>query len=461
MSARPSALPIAVIGAGFSGTMAAIRLLDSLPHDRPVLLCERSASFGRGLAYGTGDMGHFLNLRASNMSAFPDRPRHFEQWLARNALDLPPEMASGIRVTPAGTFASRALYGRYLSEILTETVTGSGPPRLQLVNDAVTDLAPGPGSFSLRTEGGLRLPVAGAVLAMGNLAGTGEPHSSHRADLWSPETIGRLQPELPVLIVGTGLTMIDAVVSLRRRGFAGPVVALSRRGLLPSPHTPTEALPMPNLSAADLRSLSALTRRIRAATRASGEDWRSVIDSLRPITDYIWRSLTVAERGRFLRHLRPFWDVHRHRSAPPAAAAIAEDIAAGTLSVRAGRILSIKDEPSRAVVTLRPRGASEPERLTVQCILDATGIGRVSETSDPLLRRLIDRGLVRPGPFGLGLDVDTDFRARGQSLGGPLWTIGPLMRGALWECIAVPDIRNQAADLAAGIAAELARAQAA
>ncbi|MCE4223269.1 pyridine nucleotide-disulfide oxidoreductase [Methylobacterium sp. C25] len=460
MSAH-SALPIAVIGAGFSGTMAAIQLLDSLPSDRPVLLCERSASFGRGLAYGTDDFGHFLNLRASNMSAFPDCPRHFEQWLAHNAADLPPDEAPGIRVTPVGTFASRALYGRYLSEILTEAVTGSNLPRLRLVNDGISDLMPGPGGFAVRTEGGLSLPVAGAVLAMGNLAGAGEPYSRHRADLWSPETIGRLQPELPVLIVGTGLSMIDAVISLRRSGFSGPIVALSRRGLLPNAHAPTEALPVPNLTAADLRSLTTLTRRIRAMAVAADGDWRSVIDALRPIVDFIWRSLPAPERGRFLRHLRPFWDVHRHRSAPPAASTIEDDIAAGSLIVRAGRILSIEDEPSRAVVTLRPRGAIEPERLTVQCILDATGIGRVSETSDPLLRRLIGRGLVRPGPFGLGLDVDSDFRARGLPLGGPLWTIGPLMRGALWECIAVPDIRNQAADLAAGIAAELARAEAA
>lgn len=126
MSASSSALPIAVIGAGFSGTMAAIQLLETLPRERPVLLCERSESFARGLAYGTGDFGHFLNLRAANMSAFPDRPRHFEDWLARNAASLPPEEAVGIRVTPAGTFASRPLYGRYLSEILTETVTNGG-----------------------------------------------------------------------------------------------------------------------------------------------------------------------------------------------------------------------------------------------------------------------------------------------------------------------------------------------
>ncbi|WP_236960652.1 hypothetical protein [Methylobacterium durans] len=99
--------------------------------------------------------------------------------------------------------------------------------------------------------------------------------------------------------------------------------------------------------------------------------------------------------------------------------------------------------------------------MDVQCVLDATGIGRVSETDDPLLRRLMARGLVRPGPFGLGLDAGADYRALGTRGSGRLWTLGPLLRGVLWECIAVPDIRNQAAEIAALVAADLDRAQAA
>jgi uncharacterized NAD(P)/FAD-binding protein YdhS len=460
MAAMETPLPVAVVGAGFSGTMAAIQLLAALPRNQAVLLCERGGTFGRGLAYGTGAPAHLLNLRATNMSAFPDRPRHFEDWLA----GLEPGGAEGVQATPAGTFAPRGLYGRYLTELLTDAVTRDGLPRLHLLNDAVTDLEPAGAGFRLRTEGGQTHAVAGAVLAMGNLGAGGEPRSRHRLDPWKPETFGRLHPELPILIVGTGLTMVDTVATLRGRGFTGPIIAVSRRGLLPNAHAATAPWPIPELTSADLASLPALLGRIRlevAAARAGGVDWRGVIDALRPITDTLWRSLPAPERARFLRHLRPFWDVHRHRTAPPAAETIADEIVRGGLTVRAGRILSVVDEPSQAIVTLRPRGGAAPIRLAVQGILDATGIGRVSETDDPLLRRLIARGLVRPGPFGIGLDATADYRTLGTRTSGRLWTLGPLLRGVLWECMAVPDIRNAAADLAAIVAADLDRAVAA
>jgi uncharacterized NAD(P)/FAD-binding protein YdhS len=214
---------------------------------------------------------------------------------------------------------------------------------------------------------------------------------------------------------------------------------------------------MPDL--AGVTTLTALAARIRgeiARARAAGVGWRGVIDALRPVTDTLWRDLPAPEQARFLRHLRPFWDIHRHRAAPPAAEAIADEIARGTLVVRAGRIRAIADTAAEAVVTLRPRGAAGDETLAVQCILDATGIGRVAETDDPLIRRLMERGLVRPGPFGIGLDAAPDLRALGQTQAAPLWVVGPLLRGVLWECTAVPDIRNQAAGLAGAVARTLA-----
>ncbi|MFE1602182.1 FAD/NAD(P)-binding protein [Methylobacterium sp. ID0610] len=446
---------IAIVGAGFSGSMAALHLLAALPRDWSVLLCERGSTFGRGLAYGTAAADHLLNLRAINMSAFPDRPKHFSEWLARLAADPAETGPLGIRTTPAGTFAPRGLYGRYLAELLTRALGAEGAPRLRLVHDAVTDLVPAPGGYLLRTEGGQDHPVAGAVLAMGHLTGPGAPPSRHRLDPWQPEAFGRLHPHLPVLIVGTGLTMVDAVASLRGHGFTGRILALSRRGLLPNVHAPAAVWPLPEFAPADLASLTRLTRRIRAevaAARRSGRDWRDVIDALRPVTDYLWRSLPAAERARFLRHLRPFWDVHRHRAAPTSAEAIGAEIASGRLEVRAGRILAIADEAGQAVVTLRPRGTGRDVAVPVQGILDATGIGRIDESADPLLRRLTARGLVRPGPFRLGLEVGPDYRVRGARP-GRLWTLGPLLRGASWECLAVPDIRNQAAEVAALVAA--------
>ena len=469
MTRQASLPPIAVIGAGFSGTMAALQLLSVLPPERPVLLCERGGSFARGLAYGTGNPAHLLNVRAANMSAFPDRPGHFEDWLARGELSGKGPDA-GVAATPAGTFVARGHYGSYLTELLTGAVTGpvTGPggPRLRLVPDGVVDLEPRAGGFLLRTEGGQAHGVAGAVLAMGNLAAAA-PRSRHSLDPWSPEQFGRLHPHAPVLVVGTGLTMLDAVASLRAHGFAGAILALSRRGLLPNAHAPTPTWPIPDLKPADFASLTRLLARIRAEVaraEAAGVPWHGVIDALRPLTDTIWRGLPPTERARFLRHLRPFWDVHRHRTAPPAAATIAREIERGALTVRAGRLLAVEDEAAQAVVTLRLRGARAPERLGVQAMIDATGFGHLAQNRDPLLRRLSERGLVRPGPFGLGLDAGTDYRALGGTAGegaGPLWILGPLLRGVLWECTAVPDIRNEAADLAGLVATSLDRAAAA
>ncbi len=259
---RASLPPVAVIGAGFSGTMAALQLLSVLPPERPVLLCERAGIFGRGLAYGTGNPAHLLNVRTANMSAFPDRPGHFESWLGH----LGPEDMEGIRSTPAGTFASRGLYGRYLTELLSKAVTGSAAGRLRLLPDAVTDLEPHGGAFRLRTEGGQSFAVAGAVLAMGNLAAA-PARSRHSLDPWDADHFGRLHPHAPVLILGTGLTMLDAVASLRAHGFEGAILALSRRGLLPNAHAPAAPWPTPNLTPAEFA-------RCRGSSPASGPRWR-------------------------------------------------------------------------------------------------------------------------------------------------------------------------------------------
>lgn len=446
--------PLAVIGAGFSGTMATLQLLRTLPPERPVLLCEQTDRFGRGLAYATGNPDHLLNLRAANMSAFPDRPTDFETWLAR--ADFDPQEKAGIRVTSAGTFAARGLYGRYLTELLVGAVTDlDHAHRLHLHNDRIVDLEPAGAGFKLHSAGGQARHVAGAVLAMGNLPDPAGMGSRHRIDPWAIERLGRLDPDRTVLIIGTGLTMVDAVAALRRHGFPGRIVAVSRRGLVPNTHAPTAPWPLPDLDPdvrASLPRLVALIRREISAARQAGVDWRGIVDALRPVIPSLWLGLPPLEKARFLRHLRPYWDVHRHRTAPPSAEAIVREMAGGTLTVIAGRILSVVDETVEAIVTVRPRGGAQNIEIVAQGVIDATGFGRLAETGGPLVRSLVTRGLAQDGPFGFGLDATSDYRVVGPRSSGRLWAIGPLMRGVLWECTAVPDIRNQAVELAEAVA---------
>jgi uncharacterized NAD(P)/FAD-binding protein YdhS len=440
-------LPVAVIGAGFSGTMVALHLAATLPPDRGVLLFERDA-FASGTAYATTNAGHLLNVRAANMSAFPDRPAHFEHWLAQRR----DHAAADIRDTAAGAFVSRRLYGAYLTDLLQQAVAGAAG-RLAKLPAEIVDLERGADGWRLRAADGRTHAAAGVVLAIGNLPPVAAEHRLHCANPWAPGVTEGLRPDLPVLILGTGLTMVDLALQLAESGFPGPVIALSRRGLPPQRHAPAAPWPTPALTEAERGSLSRLLARLRAEVRAAqaqGIGWRGVIDSLRPITSDIWAALPAAERERFLRHARPFWDVHRHRLAPPVADRLHAMLDAGFLRIARGRMLGMSFAADRVTATIRRRGAAGTERLDVQRVIRATGLRTAADGDSRLVRALCGRGLARLDAGALGLDVTERLEVRDGSgdIAPGLWALGPIVRGVVWECIAVPDIRVQAAAVA-------------
>ena len=468
---RPdSKTPIAIIGAGFSGTMAALQLLRSLPADQPILLCERSAEFAGGVAYAASDNEHLLNVRAANMSALSANPAHFTDWLS-SRMSAAGGAVRGVHRTQSGLFASRGLYGQYLRSILDEAMRHTaGDAQLRLVPDHVIDIEPSTSAgnldgYVLVCGGGQRLDVSGIVVAVGNLPGEEAEDDRVCRNPWEAKAWRPLEPDAPVLIVGTGLTMIDLALGLRRRGFAGRLLAMSRGGLLPTGHAPAAAWPTPVFTQAEEHSVRRLTARLRrevAAARAQGIDWRAVIDSLRPVTATLWSGLPDRERARFLRHLRRYWDVYRHRMAPPHADHIARMQADGSLQTIAGRIVAIDPGEDCVTVTYRPRASAAdpcPDELTVdvQRVIMASGIEHLSRTNDRLMQNLLDHGFVRPDPQGMGIDVDAGLNAI-RADGTParhVWALGPIVRGVLWECVAVPDIRVQASHLADRVAERL------
>jgi len=452
--------PIAVIGAGFSGTIATLHLLKRLPPDQPVLLCERAPEFGRGVAYSTGEHDHLLNVRAANMSALTDEPMHFQDWIQRRV--AAGQMPAGLYRTSAGLFASRGLYGQYLRSILDYAMRETaGRAQLRLLPDDILDvIAVDEGGFELVCASGQRLPVSGVVLAVGNLPPEEGEDPRICTYAWGEKAWRPLASDLPVLIVGTGLTMVDIAVGLRRRHFTGGLHALSRGGLLPTRHAVAAPWPTPDLTETEQISLSALTARVRSEILRAAEqgvDWRAVIDSMRPITAKLWVSLPPAERRRFLRHVRRYWDIHRHRMAPPHADMIDAMIGDGSLAVEAGRIRSMESGPDAVRVTYSPRCGGADKVLDVQRVIMANGLEHISRTRDPLMQRLLDRGLVRLDRQGMGIDVTDGLSAVGGN-GTPaehIWALGPIVRGVFWECVAVPDIRVQAAHLAVSVLARL------
>ena len=123
-----------------------------------------------------------------------------------------------------------------------------------------------------------------------------------------------------MLLLGTGLTAIDSLLSLAAQDHLGPMIAMSRHGLLPRSHSDIGGQFWPSFANPSapkpVRELLIRVRDQVKAAAAAGVSWQAVINSLRPATQDLWRELPEAEKARFIRHIRPWWDVHRHRLAP-------------------------------------------------------------------------------------------------------------------------------------------------
>jgi uncharacterized NAD(P)/FAD-binding protein YdhS len=264
-----------------------------------------------------------------------------------------------------------------------------------------------------------------------------------------------------LLILGTGLTMIDYVQSLLHGGHQGPITAISRRGLLPRPHCPVVPFPIERADIPFGREITVLLRWLRQMTRTAeqhGGDWRSAVDAIRPFSQELWQSLSIPARKRFLRHARAWWDVHRHRMAPEVDEFIAQAIASGRLEIKAGKIQSVEHGDGAARVMFRPRGSSTMETIEVVRIVECTGINPIPhDTTNPVLRGLFDNGLAKIDPLGIGLDSTNDC-ALVDASGQPstqIFAIGPLTRATFWEIVAVPDIRHQCHRLTEHIRSQL------
>jgi uncharacterized NAD(P)/FAD-binding protein YdhS len=431
-------VPVAIVGGGFSGTILAAQLAR---RGIASILIDGSGRMGRGVAYSTTEPVHLLNVRAEGMSAWSGEPDHFARRFENEGGDR-------------RGFAERRLFARYLGDILDEAVaTGA----VELADAAATD--------AVRDDGGWRIALAGdrsveadaVVLAIGNQEPEPLPAFSgvggrFLANPWGKQAKGAVR-ELArsggsALLIGTGLTMVDLVLSLNAAGHRGKIVALSRRGQIPRSHADFDPAPV-ELGEVPLGSVRSLWRWLRRSSAEVG--WRAAVDSLRPHSHPLWQSLDAEQQRRFLRHARPWWDVHRHRIAPEVARTVASLVCEGRLEVIAGRILAVRENDDGLNVQIRRRRASGPEAMRFDYAFNCTGpLHAISRTRDPLLRGLLDAGQVRPDDLGIGLAADEQSRA-----GRRLWALGPLTKGRYWEIVAVPDIREQAAAVAEDIEREL------
>lgn len=458
---------IAIVGAGASGVIAAAALLRSLRRPARVILFDGRGSRGAGLAYGTSDRDHVLNVPAARMSAIAEEPDHFLLWLRGEGSD----QASAWRTAAVPeAFVPRGLYAKYLEDVLRASLERSDPGVvLEVLSEEIDDLVRRGTGWRLLGHSGAAWIANVVVLALGYRppglpSGIEAALAGHPRTILDPWKLGVFDGVLPddsVLVLGAHLTMIDVVLTLDRQGHRGGIVAVSPRGLMPLSHGPSDA----GYVAIDLDvapvTARGLLHRVRAemATEESqGGSWRSVADAVRPLVPRLWGAMTAPERTRFIRHVHPYWEIHRHRMAPAIASHVDAIKAEGRLRVVAGRVASATAHADGFAVDVRPRGGSAATTLHTGWIVNATGpTVRYAEDPTIFLSRLFEGGIVRPGPLGFGLDAKPGgalLNAGGEPHAN-LFSLGPPLRGLLWETTAVPEIRLQAADLARALAGTL------
>jgi uncharacterized NAD(P)/FAD-binding protein YdhS len=420
---------VAVIGGGASGTLVAIHLMRGLESDDELALYERSGEVGLGIAYSTVDANHLLNVRAVNLSLFPDEPEHFCSWLVSQGISDKAEVRN--------TFFPRMIYGQYIQSAY-QAAMGQAKPRFQAHSQEVFAMSRVGSQIEVQTSEG-RNSYDRIVLALGHLPtllpqqmeGIAE-HPRFILNPWSGR-LDEIEPDQDVFIIGTGLTMVDQVMTLTDKAHRGRILARSRRGLRPQPHQLND----PFAYCLEEIVRPGILSRLLKVIRESGDNWRAGVDGLRPYTQQIWASLSIQEKRRFIRRLAPYWDVHRHRIPQKAADVLALLESNGQLTIEGGGIEGAGLSRGRFSVRLGGGGEVEADWI-INCTGPDSGWRRAKL---PLIESAVQAGLARYDELGMGIEVDADGSTEPT---GQVWALGPICKGSRWETIAMPEVRVQA-----------------
>ncbi|CAF0695018.1 FAD/NAD(P)-binding protein [Candidatus Methylacidithermus pantelleriae] len=455
-NARPQGwVDVAILGGGATGVLVAIHLLEQAQSPLRVALWDACGRWGRGWAYGTSWPALRLNVPAAKLGAFARDPEDFYRWASEE---------NGNGAVRPGDFLPRVLYGQYLEQRLREAEDQASARGIFLIKRAarVIDLFRVPGGYCVCLAGGEQWHARFVVLATGLLPPAPLPGSEacsfplYVNNPWTlqREALEELAARRRLLAVGTGLTFLDVLTLLSSFSFQGVLYGVSPRGLFPLPHrlsvhgvgkgTSQLEPPFPHIKT--LRGL----REHFAQSVARGIDPRDWVDLIRPSIPELWQGLSLEDRARFLRHLRPYWNVVRHRAPPEDAQLLGSWLHTGRCRLVRARVRRLRPSGGRVEALLEYSGGRQ-EGLLVDAVINCTGPRfRWQETGDPLWERLFDRRLVGAGPLGLGIATQPDGTVLGpdNEVQEGLFAVGPLRIGDLWETTAIPEIRSQAAALA-------------
>ena len=448
---------VVIIGAGFSGTVLAAELLRQSPAGVRIVLVNRSGLMARGLAYGTNSALHLLNVPAGNMSAYSDQPDHFLNYCK----------AQDPTITRS-SFISRKMYGEYLSFVLECAEKQKKTDVIfERIDGEVSEIIQEPDVIALQLSDGSALNTDHVVLALGNFS-PADPlrlestlgSGYYTRDPWAQKPhkdIASLEDS--ILLMGTGLTSLDVAIKLVQSGHRGPIYMVSRRGLLPLPHRKISHHALANTDFLDkllkcrpsaLNYMKIIRQEINVYQHTE-QNWRDIIAAIRPITAKLWRSLDAVERRRFLRHVQPYWDVHRHRVAPASFDMFEQLCLSGQVQIIAGRIKGISLLKNKLLIHIKLRKTQSESTVEVSRIINCTGPNtNIKWMNERLLTQLTTSKLIQTDKHGLGILVNDDLSVINDRQNGAttLSYIGPMLKATYWEATAVPELRKYAAQLA-------------
>ncbi|WP_201404484.1 FAD/NAD(P)-binding protein [Kaistia sp. 32K] len=440
---------LVVIGGGFTGAALAIHAIRASQDDMEITIIEPAAELGRGTAYGTDDPAHRINVPSDRMTLTKDDPEGATRWLFDQGI-LPD---AGSDDGEGRYYVPRRSYGAFIAASLrSEIEQAGGRITFRHVRDSANAVIRGDGAWRISTEAHGELSADLVALSFGHAAPSAPcPIEADVAknpkfvpNPWAADALAAIGEQDSILIVGTGLTMADVVMSLRATGRNGPITAISRRGLVPGAHglfrsdvDLFEGAPPPRTA---LGLLRAIRRRVRDTEAEMG--WQPVVDSLRAQLPDIWNGLPAAEQRRVLSRLLPYWDVHRFRIAPQISAALERDRAAGGLSIEKAGLSGLAPDGDGLKARLKRKGGPAEER-SFDAVVLCTGPDK-NVAANPLVAALLAQKLACLDPAGLGLRVDRSSRVLdpNDQVTPGLFAFGPMTRGSFGEMTGAPDIAS-------------------